>query len=415
MMPKIASVKSSSGRQVAMVPYSALSVGSLTFFDRTYKFKDIGDYSANCLFMKISNNDKNTAASKTQYTISLSESSVIYLDFWGGEQHAKKGFSTWSSGWKLSSKPSTSFDSWGPGVVYQKEFDAGDVILKGNDGNNHGSYYAFICPASERAGCWSGKLEGKYIKEQHGATNECYDFEEAKRKCEEASDCHGIATQSNVCSGKYRVTHGSTATLLTYGNWRAYNLWAYTFDRTCRSALVQGKLLYDTNAEKPMAYFDDGYKLSGSNVILRKCSNCPASHATIYYKRITHTDKFKPYKCLVDTWRTNCDGVSNVLNKDFELYSTLDDLMAGRKRWTYCNYNDPGVGFPRDCGPTGYVPYTWNALSSSKHRRNGRIVKFYAMEKAPAAPAPTPVPTPAPSPEPTPAPSPEPTPAPSPE
>merc|ERR1719412_3176299 len=151
MMPKIASVKSSSGRQVAMVPYSALSVGSLTFFDRTYKFKDIGDYSADCLFMKISNNDKNTAASKTQYTISLSERSVIYLDFWGGEQHAKKGFSTWSSGWKLSSKPSTSFDSWGPGVVYEKVFAAGDVTLKGNDGNNHGSYYAFICPASAEA------------------------------------------------------------------------------------------------------------------------------------------------------------------------------------------------------------------------------------------------------------------------
>merc|ERR1719412_3270359 len=282
MMPKIASVKSSSGRQVAMVPYSALSVGSLTFFDRTYKFKDIGDYSANCLFMKISNNDKNTAASKTQYTISLSERSVIYLDFWGGEQHAKKGFSTWSSGWKLSSKPSTSFDSWGPGVVYQKEFAAGDVILKGNDGNNHGSYYAFICPAS---GCWSGKLEGKYIKEQHGATNECYDFEQAKRKCEQASDCHGIATQSNVCSGKYRVTHGSTATLLTYGNWKAYNLWAYTFERTCRSsALVASSgrqaamVPYSSLSVGSLAFFDRTYKFKdigdyNANCLFMKISN----------------------------------------------------------------------------------------------------------------------------------------------
>ena len=81
--------------------------------------------------------------------------------------------------------------------------------------------------------CWSSRLNGKYIKEQHGATNECYSFEEAKEKCEAASDCHGIATQSNVCGGQYRVSHGSTATLLHYNDWASYNLWAYTLDRSC--------------------------------------------------------------------------------------------------------------------------------------------------------------------------------------
>lgn len=60
--------------------------------------------------------------------------------------------------------------------------------------------------------CWSDRLNGKYIQEQHGQTNECYDFQTAKQKCEESVDCHGIATQSNTCGGKYRVTHGSTAT-----------------------------------------------------------------------------------------------------------------------------------------------------------------------------------------------------------
>jgi len=83
--------------------------------------------------------------------------------------------------------------------------------------------------------CWSGRLHGKYINEQQGANDECFDFDTAKQKCEEATDCHGIATQSNVCSGKYRVTHGSTATLVAFRNWASFNLWAYTLDRSCLS------------------------------------------------------------------------------------------------------------------------------------------------------------------------------------
>jgi hypothetical protein len=77
---------------------------------------------------------------------------------------------------------------------------------------------------------WSGRKNGTYLHEQHGRTNECYDFATAKSKCEKAADCHAIATQSNVCGGKYRVTHGGP-TLRHYNNWKPYNLWAYTLKR----------------------------------------------------------------------------------------------------------------------------------------------------------------------------------------
>jgi len=83
--------------------------------------------------------------------------------------------------------------------------------------------------------CWSERLNGKYIQEQHGMENECYGFDEAKQRCEAASDCHGIATQKYVCYGKYRVTHGSTATLIDYPKWIPHNMWAYTLDRACLS------------------------------------------------------------------------------------------------------------------------------------------------------------------------------------
>ena len=63
---------------------------------------------------------------------------------------------------------------------------------------------------------------------------------------------------------------------------------------------------------------------------------------------------------MVNTWSSS----NNVLNVDFELYSTLEDLENGDNRWTYCNYDDGGVGFPRDCGPTGHVPGQWTPAQS---------------------------------------------------
>ena len=50
---------------------------------------------------------------------------------------------------------------------------------------------------------------------------------------------------------------------------------------------------------------------------------------------------------------------------DFEIYTTIEDARSGSNAWTYCNFADQpnpdhvGVGFPRDCGPTGYQPAIW--------------------------------------------------------
>jgi hypothetical protein len=52
---------------------------------------------------------------------------------------------------------------------------------------------------------------------------------------------------------------------------------------------------------------------------------------------------------------------NNMLNKDFELYSTYSDAIQGTNKWSFCNYDDAGVGFPRDCGPTGFVGGQWNS------------------------------------------------------
>ena len=41
--------------------------------------------------------------------------------------------------------------------------------------------------------------------------------------------------------------------------------------------------------------------------------------------------------------------------------------QANIGRWRFCNYNDSGIGFPRDCGKSGFVAYQWNSLTRGGH------------------------------------------------
>ena len=76
--------------------------------------------------------------------------------------------------------------------------------------------------------CWEGMI-GRYVQEGHGQENECYlTLDEAQSKCIAAGDCKAVATQNNVCSGMFRVTHGGP-TFVEYENWQQYDLKAYEY------------------------------------------------------------------------------------------------------------------------------------------------------------------------------------------
>ena len=47
------------------------------------------------------------------------------------------------------------------------------------------------------------------------------------------------------------------------------------------------------------------------------------------------------------SWTNN----NNIIGIDFNLYSTLNDTLNEVNEWCCCNYNDPGIGAFRDCGP----------------------------------------------------------------
>jgi len=74
------------------------------------------------------------------------------------------------------------------------------------------------------------------------------------------------------------------------------------------------------------------------------------------YKRVSPIpDSFDAYNLFTSAWIE----AENVLHEDFEIYSSYEDLKADQNEWSFCNYDDFVVGYPRDCGRDGYVPNKW--------------------------------------------------------
>jgi len=118
---------------------------------------------------------------------------------------------------------------------------------------------------------------------------------------------------------------------------------------------------------------------SPNSIIWRKCLWCSDSHKEIYYKRITElppAEELDFLDLLMNNWY---DAPGNKLGVDFKLFSAYNDALEGTGNWTFCNYNDEAVGFPRDCGPTGQVSYNWNSYVKDNWRT--RQSAFY-VEKS---------------------------------
>ena len=149
------------------------------------------------------------------------------------------------------------------------------------------------------------------------------------------------------------------------------------------------------NVDKGKQFTDNLFKKY--RIFKRECANCDSNlgYKEIYYKRIT------PYSCIFSIYDNfnNWKSSENILNTDFKLYYTYNDLLNDTNGWTFCNYDDNGVGFPRDCsGSKGGVGNQWNSLT-----RGGQPnVMFSLITEAAPAPAPTPAPAPAPTPAPAP-------------
>ena len=74
---------------------------------------------------------------------------------------------------------------------------------------------------------------------------------------------------------------------------------------------------------------------------------------------------------MVGTWGSQ----DNILNTHFRLFGSEADFLAANdpkyytsstaagNPWTFCNYDDTNIAFPRDCGPSGPQGWQWNGLT----------------------------------------------------
>ena len=88
----------------------------------------------------------------------------------------------------------------------------------------------------------------------------------------------------------------------------------------------------------------------------------------IYQRTRSIPEDFDAFAIFTDTWR---DKPANRLNHDFVLYDDHYALLRGEQPWTFCNYNDPDVAFPRDCGKTRSVGNRWFSMPGGRFNARG--------------------------------------------
>jgi len=118
-----------------------------------------------------------------------------------------------------------------------------------------------------------------------------------------------------------------------------------------------------------------GVENSANKVLYRYCADCTGTHQHIFYKRLTAIPSELQF---LDLFMDNWFDTHNVLGVDFNLFSTYEDAENDENPWTFCNYNDPTIGFPRDCGPSGYRAHQWNRF----YNNGGRYNVAYYVEKS---------------------------------
>mmetsp|Transcript_61298 Transcript_61298/g.145955 ORF Transcript_61298/g.145955 Transcript_61298/m.145955 type:complete len:623 (+) Transcript_61298:92-1960(+) len=103
------------------------------------------------------------------------------------------------------------------------------------------------------------------------------------------------------------------------------------------------------------------------------------------YRRLTPLPSgFNAYSLFDFAW-TNA---SNLLNVDFEIFSNIRNTRAGFRRWSHCEFGQPGIGYPYICGPRGPLVNRWFALPSGSMKApaltSGASLSIYSRKDCPS-------------------------------
>lgn len=85
------------------------------------------------------------------------------------------------------------------------------------------------------------------------------------------------------------------------------------------------------------------------------------------YVRTTPIGDINAYTLFTYLWAS----ADNAIHTNFEIYSSEADARADTGKWNYCNYDDPDVGYPRDCGVTSKTNSRWFSMPGGRHQGPG--------------------------------------------
>ena len=80
-----------------------------------------------------------------------------------------------------------------------------------------------------------------------------------------------------------------------------------------------------------------------------------------YYQRLTDRSSFDLYTNFAIAWGSN----NNMLNIDFNMYTTYNDLLYNTNNWQYCDYDNVNYGYPSNCGQMAQVVNEWTGYTQT--------------------------------------------------
>merc|ERR1711998_666310 len=176
-----------------------------------------------------------------------------------------------------------------------------------------------------------------------------------------------------LCS--YTAQHGAPRSLCNVPS--NTHSWQYAKDQPkFMCGKVKGSPLWNLGLSKGgygnkdigHAEFNKLFANSPNKIVKRVCSGCRSEYKEMYYRRYSSPSNVNVYDLMKQNWKSH----NNVVNKDFGIFSSYADAVSRQNPWKFCDYNDPGIGFPRDCGKTGGVGHQWNSWT-----RGGQAVAYY--------------------------------------
>lgn len=156
---------------------------------------------------------------------------------------------------------------------------------------------------------------------------------------------------------------------LTGHNWNPHkpNVRFSVWQPTIYEADAEWEVIYATGdygtklADK--STFNTFARESSMGIFRRECTpnSCKADYRDIYIRRYEPLTNYDPYEDLMVKWRGDVG-----FHEKFDIFSSFEDAISGSNPWMYCNGNDNGVGFPRDCAPSTSTKQTGQWISMGK-------------------------------------------------